>query len=90
MTCEMPRRKVDPDPERVTAWRRRLTLGEEVSILFVGNLGYPPNRRAVDFIIEGVVPQLASARRRWKIILAAGNGPFDLFGRARSRSGCRD
>jgi hypothetical protein len=70
VTCEMPRRRVDPSPEGVQAWQARLGLRDQVVIVFVGNLGYPPNRRAVDFIVSYLVPHISRARRKWKLILA--------------------
>ncbi len=70
VTCEMPRQRVDPNPNLVSAWRSRLGLHDHLGIIFVGNLGYPPNRRAVGFIETDLVPQISQTRRLWKLILA--------------------
>ncbi len=69
VVCEMPRRRVAPDPPRVADWRRRLAPGGEVVIVFVGTLGYRPNQRAADFIVARLVPALDGARRRWRLVL---------------------
>jgi hypothetical protein len=79
VVCELPRERVIAAPERVTAWRRRLGTEGSVSLVFIGNLGYPPNRRAVEYALSRIAPRLNSTRNRAKLILVgAGTDSLEL------------
>lgn len=69
IVCELPRRKIEPDLPRINEWRSKLGLADSVAIVFVGNLGYPPNRKAAEFIRKVVAPALVQSSRSWRIIM---------------------
>lgn len=69
VVCELPRDRSDPDRDLVVGWRDRLGLSNAISIVFLGNLGYPPNRAAAEYVRTHVVPVLLGAQQTWKIIL---------------------
>ncbi|MFY9717301.1 MAG: glycosyltransferase family 4 protein [Thermoplasmata archaeon] len=77
ITCELPRHRTNPDLAKIEDWRKKVGIREEVPIVFVGNLSYPPNRRATDFIIGTLVPAIGHTRRAWKVLLA-GAGTAEL------------
>lgn len=55
--------------------------GHREEILFVGNMAYPPNARAAEFLVERIVPLL---RRQWPNVVTrvVGHAPPDAVARA--------
>lgn len=50
MLCPIKRSLPTLDPVAVSRWQDRLGTRDRVGVVFVGNLNYPPNRRAAEFI----------------------------------------
>jgi glycosyltransferase involved in cell wall biosynthesis len=62
-------------PERVTAARERYRITGE-SILFMGFYEYPPNRAAVDFLMNEVMPWLRRRRPSVELVVTGGTIPY--------------
>jgi glycosyltransferase involved in cell wall biosynthesis len=79
-------------PNPIPDWCRTVapeTVGREGrTVLFVGHLGYPPNRRAVDELVSKTMPRL---RRRFpdSDLHVCGRGPRDRLARSLADHGHR-
>jgi polysaccharide biosynthesis protein PslH len=62
-------------PEQVEAVRKRYGITDE-SILFMGLYAYPPNRRAVEFLMDEVMPWLRQRRPDVRLVVTGGDVPF--------------
>ncbi len=45
-------------------------------VLFMGLYDYPPNKRAVDFLVHSVMPEVVSARPQAKLLVTGGVTPY--------------
>jgi polysaccharide biosynthesis protein PslH len=48
---------------------------DEKVLLFVGKLDYPPNREAVEWILNDLAPVLGGCNQKWRILLVGGPRP---------------
>jgi glycosyltransferase involved in cell wall biosynthesis len=62
-------------PEDVRSVRERYGITDE-SILFMGLYAYPPNRRAVQFLVNEVMPWLRQRRPDVRLVITGGDVPF--------------
>jgi glycosyltransferase involved in cell wall biosynthesis len=62
-------------PEQVETVRERFGITDE-SILFMGLYAYPPNRRAVQFLINEVMPWLRQRCPDANLVITGGDVPF--------------
>jgi glycosyltransferase involved in cell wall biosynthesis len=64
-----------PSDVEIYAIKKRYGLTEE-SVLFMGLYAYPPNKEAVRFLIEGVMPELHHMRPNLRLVVTGG-GPSE-------------
>jgi polysaccharide biosynthesis protein PslH len=65
-----------PSSTEIHAVKKRYGLTDE-SILFMGLYGYPPNKEAVRFLIEEVMPELHRLRPNLRLVVTGG-GPSNV------------
>lgn len=68
--CPIQRTHPVIDLEAIRGWERRLGLHGEIGLVFVGNLDYPPNRSAADFIAYELSPRFSQFGQPCHFILA--------------------
>jgi Glycosyl transferases group 1 len=68
-TCSMKRQAPVIDEESIGQWQARLGTKTATGIVFVGNLAYPPNRTAADFIAHTLLPSCAQLGDRATFVL---------------------
>lgn len=78
LTCSMQRARPAVDLAAVREWQRRFDLGRRIGVVFLGNLNYPPNRTAVEFVVSELQPQSARIAER-AVFLLVGKGS-EAFG----------
>jgi glycosyltransferase involved in cell wall biosynthesis len=62
-------------PEQVETVRKRYGITDE-SILFMGLYAYPPNMRAVQFLVNEVMPWLRQRNQDVRLVVTGGDVPF--------------
>jgi len=63
-----------PTAEQVKAVRERYGITDE-SILFMGFYAYPPNKRAIQFLVNEVMPWLRQRRADVRLVITGGDVP---------------
>jgi hypothetical protein len=66
-----------PNQTLIAGWRSRTNSEGRVAIVFVGGLDYPPNAKAVDFIVKVLAPPMLKSRPRARFVLV-GRGTLEL------------
>jgi len=69
------------DPEAIQRWTSRLGLDKHTGVVFLGNLGYPPNLHAATYVTETLAPAVGRAQPEVRILLV-GPGTNQYKGKA--------
>jgi len=77
LTCSMQRARPAVDLDAVREWQRRFDLERRIGIVFLGNLNYPPNRTAAEFVTSDLRPKSSQlAERAVFLLVGKGSEPF--------------